>query len=89
MDNNYKLAIDELNQLCYEMELKYPKDVKCFKIAIEALEKQIPKKILRATINRDTEVCCPTCKEFVCFSDVNNYEYCPRCGQKLDWSKKS
>lgn len=47
-------------------------------IAISALEKQIPKK----PKNREgtTYFYCPCC-------DSNNLnEYCPNCGQALDWS---
>ena len=46
--------------------------------AVEALEKQIPKK----PKNREgtTYFYCPCC-------DSNNiYEYCGECGQALDWS---
>ena len=49
-----------------------------FKTAIEALEKQIPKK----PKNREgtTYFYCPCC-------DSNNInEYCGDCGQALDWS---
>ena len=50
--------------------------------AIEALEKQIPKKpekILKAFEYRFGD--CPNCNKS---SDVN-YKYCKNCGQKLDW----
>ena len=54
-------------------------------IAIQALEKQIPKGILRGTVTRDMACYCPNCKEFVCFEDTKKHNYCPSCGQKLDW----
>lgn len=46
--------------------------------AIEALEKQIPKKV--KIINHGT-VLCPDCMDDV----FSYYSYCPECGQKLDW----
>ena len=54
-------------------------------MAIEALEKQIPKKILRGTITRDTACYCSVCKSYVCFEDVYKDDYCPKCGQRIDW----
>lgn len=51
-----------------------------------ALEKQTPKKIQRGTVARDTACYCPLCTNFVCFEDVKQYNYCPYCGQRLDWS---
>lgn len=52
-------------------------------MAIEALEKQIPKKPTGNKMN-----CCPSCKALVgIHTDVINakYNYCPKCGQALDW----
>ena len=61
-------------------------------IAIQALEKQIPKK---PTYEGDgyapdgtfvwDEWLCPCCgKRYEV--DYDDYDYCPNCGQKLDWS---
>lgn len=55
-------------------------------MAIKALEKQIPKKPLYAVVSRDDAVHCPICECFVCFRGAKEYNYCPKCGQKLDWS---
>lgn len=55
-------------------------------LAIKAIDKQIPKKLICIEI----EKCCPVCKEGVCFiGDDGNYgNYCSNCGQALDWSDK-
>ena len=67
-------------------------------IAKEAIEKQIPKKPIRANraikingqlfMNDDNEFLkCPTCTLY----DVplrENQRYCHYCGQALDWSKE-
>ena len=59
-------------------------------LAIEALEKQIPKKpIKHYFLDRycvaDYYYQCPTfCN--VIFQLSNTYSFCPNCGQALDWS---
>lgn len=64
----------------------------------KALEKQIPKKPDTETINRGIGISgeyeiysnyiCPNCKNVV--GDYENedhyYDFCPDCGQALDWS---
>ena len=61
------------------------------KLAIEALEKQIPKKpTLSGDGYWDGELVldtweCPNCdKDYEV--DYDDYDYCPNCGQKIDWS---
>ena len=70
--------------------------------AIEALKKQIPKKVLYEDVGYDFHrevnlyACiCPSCGlHIIEFSDIdvehvgmNNY--CNRCGQRLDWSEEN
>lgn len=55
--------------------------------AIEALEKQIPKKV----VSDKNIYICPNCgasAETDCGDDMLDYRlnYCDNCGQKLDWS---
>ena len=55
-------------------------------MAIEALEKQIPKKPIDAITSDNEFICmiCPCCQEVaVEFNDA----YCKHCGQKLDWGE--
>ena len=54
-------------------------------IAIEALEKQIPKKPIMRKDVAETYYICPECEWEVDKFDDN---YCSDCGQKLDWSSK-
>lgn len=51
-----------------------------FSVAIEALEKQIPKKV---TLDRQ----CPTCgaDAYANSYDDIKYNFCDNCGQRLDW----
>ena len=48
--------------------------IEAIQIAIQALEKQIPKK--RDSYN------CPVCSHY--FEDGECFTYCPECGQRLE-----
>ena len=57
-------------------------DYKANEIAIQALEKQMPKKPKeRDCIGFDT-LACPECKMALYLYET----YCDNCGQKIDWS---
>ena len=69
-----------------EVEWNYPLDYAiAIATAIEALEKQIPKKpiSLGEDIDRDVGQC-PNCKEII--DTYEDYKYCSDCGQAIDWS---
>ena len=51
-----------------------PDGIEAIQIAIQALEKQIPKK-------RDS-YSCPVCSHY--FEDGECFTYCPECGQRLE-----
>ena len=57
-------------------------------MAVKALEKQIPKKIIYTTrcgyCENVTVYRCPACKTDVTGSSL----YCWKCGQALDWSEE-
>ena len=61
-----------------------------FKTAIEALEKQIPKK----PINEECYYICPCCRDDLGVSDDDIFiyelsmpKYCSNCGCVLDWTE--
>lgn len=69
-------------------------------VACECMEKQISKKpyINQAVIDfidfQSVEDCmeCPSCDSFLgyaseCKEEHYQFNYCPNCGQKLDWGK--
>lgn len=62
-----------------------------FEMSIEALQKQIPKKVIKAF---DDEVqahwcSCPNCTKGLNWErNWRSIKFCPECGQKLDWSKE-
>ena len=70
----------------------HSKDANYIKLAIEALEKQIPKSWIRNEYF-DFEYTweCPSCKEEYVLIEggvlENGYSYCPNCGQKLYWEE--
>ena len=63
-------------------------EYKMAQIAIKALEKQMPKKVV---MERNIYLCpeCGANVETDCGDDMLDYRlnYCDNCGQKLDWSE--
>lgn len=61
-------------------------------VAIQALEKQIPKKPLYiANLGGTALWLCPVCERRIIRSRriiKSNLVYCHQCGQKLDWSEE-
>ena len=74
-----------------EVEWEYPLDYSiAFETAIEALEKQIPKK----PINEECYYICPRCRDDLGVSDDDIFiyelsmsKYCSNCGCKLNWTE--
>ena len=76
-----KEAIKTIQVAIGEVECEYPLDYSvAFEAAIEALEKQIPKKVIK--------LACPSCNRFFLFrhGEKRKGDYCDNCGQALDWS---
>lgn len=85
-------AIKTINIAAAEVEWDYPMDYQvAFEMAIDALEKHIPKKPTKtkiAILNKSPEAiswesihCCPRCESNL----APQYKYCPQCGQALNW----
>ena len=60
--------------------------IKAYNVAINALEKQIPKKPIfeseqTSPFGVDDVPYCPSCR-----CDLPEVSYCEKCGQALDWS---
>jgi len=78
-------------------EIECAKTQQAFKLAIEALEKQLPKKpeqstyYHRMTGDENDIYVCPECDSFLAYkSDADcdeSYQptHCSGCGQKIDW----
>ena len=94
-------AIEKLKNMRLFMQItdensehKFPQDYyKANEMAIQALEKQIPKKPIMKQYFEDLEdeyLCCPTCGEILTdripADNKTFYFHCMNCGQKFDWS---
>jgi len=88
------------NDRCEEIHCNdacmYGKDKCAFDMAIQALEKQMPKKpyIQQVEIDYYEHDCmeCPSCDSFLgyaseCKEEHYQENYCPNCGQRLDWGE--
>ena len=77
-------AIKTIQVAIAEVEWEYPLDYSvAFETAIEALDKQIPKKV--------TKSACPSCNRIFLFrhGEKRKGDYCDNCGQALDWSENN
>ena len=94
-------AIEELKYDCNELGKAIPCDTSwgcsfenAYEMAIQALEKQIPKKPIYEgdgyapdeSFVFDEWLCPCCCKRYEV--DYDDYDYCPTCGQKIDWGDK-
>ena len=92
-------AIEELKYDCNELGKAIPCDTSwgcsfenAYGMAIQALEKQIPKKPIMKPYYKDMEeeyLCCPTCGEILTdripMDNKDFYFHCLNCGQKFNW----
>lgn len=86
----FKPFIDEkcMEYKC-DLYFGYEENFEALQVAINALEKQIPKKVILRHIRKydgydDGE--CPICEMSVSRDCDGDDVFCPDCGQKLDWS---
>ena len=78
-----KILKEEKENACdIDIEPKYTRDCEtAFDMAIAALEKQIPKRVINKN-NKGTVGKCPVCHN----DNYSYYSFCCSCGQALDWS---
>lgn len=73
----------------------WEKDIEALKIAIKAVEKQIPKKPITTADGCNNDCLeCPNCDSFIgyktdCEDEHYQVNYCPNCGQMLDWGEEN
>lgn len=86
-------AIKELHKIRPRGGIIPQKRAETLDMAIQALEKQIPKKPIMKQYFENLEeeyLCCPTCGEILTdripADNKTFYFHCMNCGQKLDWS---
>lgn len=79
----------------------YDRDKEALEFAVKAVEKQMPQKLkneilqtnIQGYLNMDKCYVCPLCGIFRGNADyqpekIIKYQFCPNCGQALDWSGK-
>ena len=79
-----KLIENDLKLHSKDLSSKYKNGLR---MAINALEKQMPKKLISTC--QYVSGCCPNCKKYISdWLEYNKFMCCPYCGQKLDWSNE-
>lgn len=84
--------LEKLENYGSAIEERKKKHIGLYNTAIEALEKQLPKKVnyegafINNGFTRYRMAKCPCCEKWYNSIDENNY--CSGCGQKLDWSEE-
>ena len=90
MADDYSNVLKEAKSMgCNEIKALYNIPLKNMEMIVQALEKQMPKKVQLRHIRKfdgfdDGE--CPTCCNSVSRDCDGTDNFCPDCGQKLDWS---
>ena len=86
---DYRMVLHEAKSMgCNEIKALYNIPLKNMEMIVQALEKQIPKKVQLRHIRKfdgfdDGE--CPTCGNSVSRDCDGTDNFCTDCGQKLDW----
>lgn len=65
--------------------------IECREVIHKALEKQIPCKLYNFSLESYKGGCVPVCGKCNGIMDLMQGElnYCPNCGQKIDWSENN
>lgn len=85
--------LEELKNCGSAIEERKKKHIGLYNTAIEALEKQLPKRVdFEEDVAENMCVECPSCGSFLgyqidCLDENYQLDYCQSCGQKLDWSE--
>jgi uncharacterized OB-fold protein len=75
-----RTEIDRIECAIRHIESSIDVDSWAMEIAVEAMEKQVPKK---PKIPMDAYWLCPTCGRKINYP----FEYCVSCGQAIDWTE--
>ena len=95
MADDYSNVLKEAKSMgCNEIKALYNIPLKNMEMIVQALEKRIPKKPTYegdgyapdGTFVFDIWICPSCCKRYEV--DYDDYDYCPNCGQKIDWSDR-
>ena len=76
--------INALNAVCGQKDFYDAEFESALALAIDAIEKQIPKKPAMGKYGHTECACCGWVVESFC-GDLEQYPFCPHCGQAIDW----
>ena len=85
--------LEKLENYGSAIEERKKKHIGLYNTAIEALEKQLPKRVdFEEDVTEGMCVQCPSCGSFLgyqvdCLDENYQFDYCQGCGQELDWSE--
>ena len=93
-------AIEQINSLMNDRENHvhrddfdevFLQDIEALKIGISALKKQMSKKVIWENKKNSKAYLfswayCPNCGSNMCDKHNEEFQFCPDCGQALDWS---
>lgn len=88
------ITLDELLRSCYDMlELKFPLRASAqIKLLQELADKETPQSLAYISTIGDSDgypvydvAICPSCDRKFEVEYEEHYNYCPNCGQKLNW----
>lgn len=95
-----KEAIEQLRErlAITDYRQQIPEYYEAIELAVEALERQMQKKVVEENLEKfkdgvwipKKEYFCPTCKSNLGVKEKwrDITDYCPWCGQALDWSEE-
>ena len=80
-------------QMTYQEHLNFLIDIKEIEVAYSELLQLVRKASPLSMLDIDGDYACPTCHEIWTsreeirdeYSDDRIYNYCPACGQRIDW----
>ena len=89
LKNKAEIALINNNTSCEWLKKDVEGTITAFSMAIEALEKQVPKKLAFDAWSHN----CPRCLETLVDNNKIHRKgvkkhYCPNCGQAIDWSEE-
>lgn len=86
-------TLEDLGEVVSIIEEKKKKHIELYNTVIEALEKQLPKRVdFEEDVAENMCVECPSCGSFLgyrvdCLDENYQFDNCKHCGQRLDWSE--
>ena len=82
---DYRMVLHEAKSMgCNKIKALHNIPLKNMEMIVQALEKQIPKKVVKDGKWSYKCPCCGSRYEI----DYDEYDFCPNCGQAIDWSEK-